>query len=159
MHLLAAKPGGFVDDEGIIDLEQTPAELIILSAADTSLAALAKAAESMTDDYPSIRLANWMQLLKPAAFDLYQEKVIDHARVIIVSLLGGHSYWPYGLECLQDWAKQENNILIVVPGDDPEQIQNSPHLENLDTYGDVICIPTDLEPWWKKSAAPKMRIF
>ena len=42
MHMLAAKPGGFVDDDSIITrLEQTPAELVILSAADTTLALLA----------------------------------------------------------------------------------------------------------------------
>lgn len=43
MHLLVAQPGGFVDDEGIIDLNQTPADIVILSAADSSLAALASA--------------------------------------------------------------------------------------------------------------------
>ena len=29
-------------------------------------------------------------------------------------------------------------VVIVVPGDDPVQIQGSPHLERLDSYGDVI---------------------
>ncbi len=118
MHLLSAKPGGFVDDEGIVDLDQSPAEIIILSAADTTLAAMAEAAETLAEDHPSLRLANWMHLRKPAAYDLYQDKVIDHARVVIVSLLGGQSYWPYGLECLVEWAKNADRFLIVVPGDD-----------------------------------------
>ncbi len=80
MHLLAAKPGGYTDDEGIVDLAQTPGDIVILSAADSSLAALADAVENLPADYPPVRLANWMQLLKPAAFDLYQDKVLDHAR-------------------------------------------------------------------------------
>jgi D-3-phosphoglycerate dehydrogenase len=29
-------------------------------------------------------------------------------------------------------------VVIVAPGDDPEQIQNSPHLERLKPYGDVV---------------------
>lgn len=122
MHLLAAQPGGFSDDEGIIDLGQTPADLVILSAADSTLAALANSAESLPDDFPSLRLANWMQLLKPAAFDLYQDAVLDHAQVVVVSLLGGESYWQYGVERLQAWQKQGSESkprhLILVPGDD-----------------------------------------
>ena len=106
MHLLAAKPGGFTDDEGIIDLGQTPAYVVILSAADSSLAALASSAESMPDAFPSLRLANWMQLLKPAAFDLYQDKVLDRASLVVVSLLGGENYWQYGHERLLAWQQQ-----------------------------------------------------
>ena len=79
MHLLKAQPGGFVDEEGIIDLDQTPAPIVLLSAADSSLAALAQAVETLPADFPEVRLANWMQLLKPAAFDLYRDKVLDKA--------------------------------------------------------------------------------
>lgn len=121
MHLLAAQPGGFTDDDGIIDLDQSPADIVILSAADSALAALANSAQSLCADYPSLRLANWMQLLKPAAFDLYRDKTLDHARLVVVSMLGGASYWQYGYEQLLDWQAQgEGRILIMVPGDDAE---------------------------------------
>jgi len=122
MHLLKAQPGGFVDEEGIIDLEQTPAPIVVLSAADSSLAALAQAVEALPTDFPEVRLANWMQLLKPAAFDLYRDKVLDKAQVIVVSLLGGSSYWQYGAEMLEEWLKAARpsrpRHLIVVSGDD-----------------------------------------
>ena len=122
MHLLAAQPGGFTDDEGIIDLAQTPAQLVILSAADSSLAALSSGAAALPAQFPSVRIANWMQLLKPAAFDLYQHKVLDHAQVVVVSLLGGKNYWSYGFERLLSWANeggdQQPRHLIFVPGDD-----------------------------------------
>jgi cobaltochelatase CobN len=122
MHLLAAKPGGYTDDEGIIDLDQSPGDIVILSAADSSLAALADAVEVLPEDYPSVRLANWMQLLKPAAFDLYQDKVLEQASVVLVSLLGGENYWRYAFEQLVDWAAQSSvenpRQLILVPGDD-----------------------------------------
>ena len=122
MHLLAAQPGGFSDDEGIIDLQQTPADIVVLSAADSALAALANSAEQLPDVFPSIRLANWMQLIKPAALDLYQDKVLDHAKVVVVSFLGGAAYWQYGFDQLVAWANDSNaphkRTLILVPGDD-----------------------------------------
>ena len=152
MHLLAAQPGGFVDDEGIIDLDQTPGDIIILSAADTSLAALSEGARrfyqqlyrdvSLSDTgdsvekveqevkagekqkpTPAIRLANWMQLLKPAAYDLYEHKVLEQAELVVLSLLGGQNYWAYGFERLVEWSKGQTTSgrarqLIIVPGDD-----------------------------------------
>ena len=132
MHLLAAQPGGFVDDEGIIDLNQSPADIVILSAADSSLAALATAAQRFADAdapydtdaensnaVPDVRLANWMQLIKPAAFDLYEHKVLESSKVVVLSLLGGASYWAYGFERLQAWAAADSErTLIIVPGDD-----------------------------------------
>lgn len=127
MHLLAAQPGGFSDDEGIVDLAQTPAEIIILSAADSSLAGLAHSVEVLPVEFPSIRLANWMHLLKPAAYDLYEQKVLRHAQCIVVSLLGGESYWPYGVERLKHWACGKPlkgcRTLIMVPGDDTPDAQ------------------------------------
>ncbi|WP_346299298.1 cobaltochelatase subunit CobN, partial [Halomonas sp. BM-2019] len=123
MHLFAAKPGGFVDDEGIVDLQQSPAEIVILSAADSSLAALAQAAERLAEasgeGFPSLRLANWMHLIKPAAYDLYEDRVLERARLVIVSLLGGSGYWRYGHERLLAWAAADKGRqLILVPGCD-----------------------------------------
>ncbi|MCP5163388.1 MAG: cobaltochelatase subunit CobN [Hahellaceae bacterium] len=124
MHLLAAKPGGFVDEEGIIDLNQDSADIVVLSAADSTLAALSEGLRalhaSVDGPVPNVRLANWMQLRKPAAYDLYEDKVLESARVVVVSLLGGASYWAYGLERLIDWqqAAPASRTLVVVPGDD-----------------------------------------
>ena len=47
MHLLAAQPGGFTDDEGIVDLGQSAGELVLLSAADGMLASLAATVETL----------------------------------------------------------------------------------------------------------------
>ncbi|MGR2737763.1 cobaltochelatase subunit CobN [Billgrantia sp. Q4P2] len=123
MHLFAAKPGGFVEEEGIVDLQQSPAEIVILSAADSSLSALAQAVErlgvTLGDDYPTVRLANWMNLVKPAAYDLYEDRVLEKARLVIVSLLGGSGYWRYGHERLLAWAAADKRRqLILVPGCD-----------------------------------------
>lgn len=121
MHI-HAKPGGFSDDEGVVDLQQTPAKIVVLSAADGTLSALAETLDALADDYPSVRLANWMNLTKPAAFDMYEATVLEHAELVVVSLLGGKNYWPYGFERLVDWAlgktAGKSRQLIVVPGDD-----------------------------------------
>ncbi len=120
MHLLAAKPGGFIDEQGIVDLQQTPGDIIILSTQDTSLGLLAEIADQLPKHYPSVRLANLINLIKPAAYDLYENDVLQHSQVIIVSLLGGMSYWRYGIERLNALIRtSSNNIkLILVPGDD-----------------------------------------
>ncbi|MDP6189380.1 MAG: cobaltochelatase subunit CobN, partial [Gammaproteobacteria bacterium] len=112
-------PGGFVEEEGIIDLGQEPAQMVMLAAAETSLAMLADAAQELGDELPSLRLANWSHLLKPAAYDLYEDKVLAQAQLVLVSMLGGASYWQYGFERLQAWQQAKpGRHLILVPGDD-----------------------------------------
>ncbi len=118
MHLLAAAPGGFVDEEGIIDLQQDGADIVILSTQDSGLALLARAADDLPADYPSLRLANLTHLQQPASLDLYMHRVLEKARLVIVSLLGGHSYWPYGVEQLEALSARGQVQLVLVPGDD-----------------------------------------
>ncbi|WP_025733005.1 cobaltochelatase subunit CobN [Carnimonas nigrificans] len=126
MHLFAAQPGGFSDNEGIIDLDQRPARIVVLSAADSVLSLLAHCADGLPDNYPALRLVNWLNLTKPAAFDLYAHKVLDStsdeapngAEIVVLSLLGGASYWRYGLEQLRQWARGSGHQLVVVPGED-----------------------------------------
>ncbi len=117
MHLLRTQPGGFVPDDSIADLGQTPAELVILCSGDSHLALLADTAEQLPDDFPSLRLANPMQVQNHASVDLYVDQVLRHAKVILVSLHGGVGYWRYGVEQLVELAARGVQ-LILVPGDD-----------------------------------------
>ncbi|WP_283190578.1 cobaltochelatase subunit CobN [Pseudomonas sp. PMCC200344] len=117
MHLLRTQPGGFVSDDNIADLGQTPAELVILCSGDSSLALLAEAAQQLPDDYPSVRLANPMQVQNHASVDLYVDEVLRHAKVILISLHGGIAYWRYGVEQLVQLSERGVQ-LILVPGDD-----------------------------------------
>jgi cobaltochelatase CobN len=130
MHLLRTQPGGFVSDDNIADLGQTPAELVILCSGDSSLALLAEAAQQLPDDYPSVRLANPMQVQNHASVDLYVDEVLRHARVILISLHGGIAYWRYGVERLVELS-QRGVQLILVPGDD----RPDPELSDLSTVG------------------------
>jgi cobaltochelatase CobN len=117
MHLLRTQPGGFVPDDSIADLGQTPAELVILCSGDSHLAMLAEVAQQLPDDYPSLRLANPMQVQNHASVDLYVDQVLRHAKVILLSLHGGIGYWRYGIEQLLT-LKARGVQLILVPGDD-----------------------------------------
>jgi len=117
VHLLRTQPGGFVPDDSIADLGQTPAELVILCSGDSHLALLADTAEQLPEDFPSLRLANPMQVQNHASVDLYVDQVLRHAKVILVSLHGGVGYWRYGVEQLVELAARGVQ-LILVPGDD-----------------------------------------
>ena len=130
MHLLAAQAGGFVDDPAIVTrLAQDPADVVILSAADSTLALLACACESMAADnghagsgsaWPTVRLANLLHLRQPASLDLYADEVLQHAKVIIIDHLGGESYWPYGTERVRELSRSRGIALAMFSGDTTE---------------------------------------
>lgn len=123
MHLLATRPGGFVDDaDGVVRIEQTPADIVVLSAADTTLALLARARAGLGADFPSVRLANLLHLRQPAAVDLYLDDVLRHARVVVLDHLGGESYWPYGVEQLVQLAHSRGQLLAMFSGDHSEDV-------------------------------------
>ncbi|MEO1373391.1 MAG: cobaltochelatase subunit CobN, partial [Cyanobacteria bacterium J06635_10] len=45
-------------------------------------------------------------------------QVLEFAQVIILRLLGGRSYWSYGLEVVREIVQRNRTNLIVIPGDD-----------------------------------------
>jgi cobaltochelatase CobN len=98
MHLLAVQPGAVLDGEDAVDLGQTPGEIVVLSSNDTDLACLSAALAGLPGDFPTVRLANLLALRHPLSVDLYAEKVVAQARLVVVRLLGGRGYWPYGLD-------------------------------------------------------------
>ncbi|MDH1264941.1 cobaltochelatase subunit CobN [Pseudomonas sp. GD03944] len=117
MHLLRTQPGQQLPADSIADLGQTPAELVILCTGDSHLSLLAEVARTLPEDYPSLRLASPAQLSNHASVDLYVEQVLQHARVILISVHGGVSYWRYGIERLVELAERRAKV-IMVPGDD-----------------------------------------
>ncbi len=119
MHRIAATPGGWnPDTEGVIFVEQTAAPIIFLTAADTDIQTLAAAVGQLPSDFPKIRATNLLNLQQQLSIDTYAEDVLQQAQVIVIRLLGGRSYWSYGLEVLQDLVETTNIQLILLPGDD-----------------------------------------
>ncbi|HUC62291.1 MAG TPA: cobaltochelatase subunit CobN [Alphaproteobacteria bacterium] len=129
MHLLAAEPGRIEDGARAVDLGQTPGEIAILSAADTELASLAAAYARLGADRPSLRLADLKSLGHDLSVDLYLDRVARHAKLVIVRLLGGVAYWPYGVERLVEAARANGTLLALLPGSD----QPDPELSLLST--------------------------
>ena len=118
MHLLATAPGIVSDGREAVDLEQTPGDIVVLSAADTELATLSAARARMDPGAPSLRLANLLQLAHPMSVDLYADKIIRHARLVVVRMLGGKGYWPYGIETFAATCSRYRIPFAALPGDD-----------------------------------------
>ena len=116
MHLLLATSKTVTENNQAVDLQQTPGEVVFLSAADTELSLLA-AAHRHVNAF-TLRLANLLQLSHPLSVDLYGERIITHSSLVIVRLLGGRSYWPYGVEQIAALCRQHTIPVAFLPGDD-----------------------------------------
>jgi cobaltochelatase CobN len=100
-----------------IDLEQTPADLVVLSFSDSDLGAFAAGWRHARADLPTLRLANLVGLRHPMSVDMYVERTLTHAKAILIRLIGGESYWPYGLQQVAELARRNNIALAVLPAD------------------------------------------
>lgn len=118
MHLLLAQQGSINESDEALDLGQAPADVVFISAADTELSSIADAHKALAGDAPSLRVANMMQLSHPMSVDVYAENTIAKSRLVIARILGGESYFQYGLEKLLEAAQDNGSSLVVLPGDD-----------------------------------------
>ena len=119
MHLLAAQPGGVSDGSEAVDLGQTPGDIVVISAADTELTLLAQArSKRPADGFPSVRLANMMHLAHNMSVDLYVEDIIAHAKLVVLRILGGRGYWPYGCDEIAAICAKGGIPVAFLPGDD-----------------------------------------
>ncbi|GFE65001.1 cobaltochelatase subunit CobN [Litoreibacter roseus] len=117
MHLLAATPGAIDDGSEPVDLAQTPADIVFISAADTELAALSAARAEMQAP-PSLRLASLNHLQHPLSVDLHIEACATKSRLVIARVLGGTGYWRYGLEQYAAHLHAAGVPFVALPGDD-----------------------------------------
>ncbi len=118
MHRLQVAPGGWTPDaEGVVFIEQTPGDIIFLTAADTEIQALSVALKQWS--YPvTVRAVNLLNLQQQLTIDTYAEEVLEKAKVIIIRLLGGRSYWSYGLEVIKELSERLGIHLYLFPGDE-----------------------------------------
>ena len=117
MHLLAATPVTIDDGSEPVDPGQSPADLLIMSAADTDLAALSMARSEM-DAAPSLRLTNLTWLRHPMSVDLHLSNCAVKCRMVIARVLGGMGYWRYGIEQFSSTLQSAGVPLVLLPGDD-----------------------------------------
>src|ERR1700755_834324 len=117
MHLKLDSSGRTEDGGGARDLGQASADIVVLSAADSDLAAFGSAHATLPADFPSVRLTNLLALGHPASVDLYVERTLRDARIVVLRMLGGESYWPHGVESLRSDAHKRGTLFACVPGE------------------------------------------
>lgn len=118
MHLIATETATLDEAGTAIDLAHSPAEFVVLSFSDSDLSALAAAWTANRERLPTLRLASLKQLRHPMSVDLYVERVVQHAKCVVVRCLGGLDYWRYGLERISEEARTRGFLFAALPGDD-----------------------------------------
>ncbi|MFN4191508.1 MAG: cobaltochelatase subunit CobN [Tabrizicola sp.] len=131
MHVVFRESHGLEETETPFDLGQDPADLVVLSFSDSDLGAFTAGYERMRrgGGHPTVRLANIVALKHPVSVDTYAERTLTGAKAILVRLIGGEAYWPYGLATLQDLARRDGIALAILPADG----RPDPRLDELST--------------------------
>jgi len=129
MHIVFRESHGLEETATPVDLGQDPADLVMLSFSDSDLAAFAAGWRRGRASLPSLRLANLAALRHPLSVDTYVERTLARARGVLVRLIGGESYWSYGLAALHQLAQQRGIALAVLPADG----RDDPRLDALST--------------------------
>jgi cobaltochelatase CobN len=116
VHLLARQSASLDGSGEAIDLGQSPGDCIVLSAADSELALLARAFDRLPQPKPSLRLANLMALGHHLSVDSWIERTAATSKLVVVRLLGGRGYWTYGVDELVALAQRRPVKLAFLPG-------------------------------------------
>lgn len=117
MHVVFRESHGLEETATAVDLGQDPADLVVLSFSDSDLSAFAAGWRRGCKSLPSLRLANLVALRHPLSVDTYLERTLSQAHGILVRLIGGESYWHYGVNALHEFAKARGIALAVLPAD------------------------------------------
>ncbi len=140
MHLLATQAMTLDETAEAVDLEQSPADVVVLSFSDSDLSIVAAALAADCSLLPSVRLASLKRLRHPMSVDLYVDRVVGGARAILVRVLGGLEYWRYGVERIGRLARERGILFAAVPGDD----RPDPRLAELSTADASLLMHIDL---------------
>src|ERR1700677_4143708 len=101
MHLQLDDSGSIDDGDVDRDLGQASVYIVVFAAGDSDLAAFGAAHATLPNDFPSVRLTNLLALGHPASVDLYVERTLRDAKIILLRMLGGESYCPHGADSLR----------------------------------------------------------
>ncbi|HEX3860205.1 MAG TPA: cobaltochelatase subunit CobN [Stellaceae bacterium] len=118
MHMLATTTATLDDLVEPVDLRQAPAPIAVLSFSDSDLTGLAAAWRADADALPALRLAPLRDLRHPLSIDLWIDQTGAHAKIVVVRLLGGRDWWPYGVQRLSDMSREHGIALALLPGED-----------------------------------------
>jgi cobaltochelatase CobN len=116
-HLRFTPWRGEEDAEPFTPIAQEPADIVLLTAADTEVLTWSEAHRLQPVGFPSVRALNLDRLRDRKAFDAYLDDVLQEGRVLVVRVLGGLSYWREQLEQIHLLARAHGLALCVLPGD------------------------------------------
>lgn len=117
MHVVFRETHGLDQTEAPYDPAQDPADLVVMSYSDSDLGAFAAGWQRAAGKLPSTRLQNIVALKHPVSVDTYIERTLSGAKAILIRLIGGVAYWPYGIASVQDMARRRGIALAILPGD------------------------------------------
>ena len=120
MHWTAAEPGQLDAERALTLIEQTPGEIVFLSAADTELYAVASIWKEQFGT--RLRVASAFPLRQPVAADHYIDRVIRKAKLVVARLLGGKAYFAHFLQGLSDLNEEDSQPkLLILSGSDLDE--------------------------------------
>lgn len=117
MHVVFRETQGLEAADAPYDPAQDPGDLVVLSFSDSDLGAFAAGWHRGAGKLPSLRLQNIVALKHPISVDTYMERTLSGAKAILIRLIGGEAYWPYGIASIQDLARRKGIALAVLPAD------------------------------------------
>ncbi|MGV6839933.1 MAG: cobaltochelatase subunit CobN [Planktomarina sp.] len=120
MHVIFRESQGLEESDTPKDLGQSPGDLVVLSFSDSDLGAFAAAwhlNRAGDPQFPTLRLANIADLRHPLSVDTYIEQTLGQAKAVMIRLIGGQAYWPYGLSQIEIHCRNHGVPLVVLPGD------------------------------------------
>lgn len=120
MHIVFRETHDLGETGAPRDLCQSAADLVVLSFSDSDLGAFAAGWHRARQDgaaLPGLRLANLAALAHPLSVDTYVDATLSGARGILIRLIGGQSYWAYGLQQVAHLARTNGIALAVLAAD------------------------------------------
>lgn len=116
MHV-RLKQKGKIDFGADLNEDLPPsADIVFISAHDSELAQLARAADVLLLHGKTLSLCNYLSLFNPQSIPLFVEKTLARARIVVLRMIGGSGYWPEGIEALQRWSRLNGITLLCLPG-------------------------------------------
>src|SRR5919201_3123110 len=90
--------------------------LLFLTHADTDLLCLEKALELLPPDVPPVRAFNVSHLGTDEDVDLFLDRELGRAAVVVARLLGGRASFARGVERIAAHARREGTWTLLLPG-------------------------------------------
>ena len=117
MHRIATESGSLDAERPHLQIAQTPADVVFISAADTDLTCVAQAWGALFGR--RLRLTHAAPLQKPEVVEAYVQATLRHAKLVILRLLGGKAYFPHLIEALLHLRTHSASPrFLILPGTD-----------------------------------------